>query len=172
MEAHLSFLIPIRGLKPGIHQYSFQIDHSFFEGFESSLIQHGKVSVEVSLDKRPDLYVLEFDFDGWVGATCDRCLAPIQLPIAGQNRLLIKFSLEESRDEGEVVYITPETPKLNIANFIYEFVCLNLPMVKIYDCEEEEQPPCDEEMLKHLEDDQDDQQRGDPIWDALKDLKK
>ncbi len=171
MEALIEFSIPIKGLKPGVHQYGFQIGSEFFENFEHSLIDHGDVKVDLSLDKRPDFYVLDFRLAGTVKTECDRCLSGIDLPIASDQQLLVKFGAEDSKEEAEVIYITPETQKLNVAQYIYEFVCLAIPMVKIYDCTGEPNPPCNQEMLDFLEPNDPIEESSNPIWDALKNFK-
>lgn len=173
MKAHIPFSIPIKGLNSGIHPYHYQVDQAFFESFENSMIDEGKVDCKVDLDKRPDMLVIQFDLEGWAAAPCDRCLVPIQLPIHGTHQLLVKFSEETDGDEGEVLYLHPESPTINLAKFIYEYICLSLPMIKVYDCDSEEDPPCDFDMLSYLGlDDEDDTEEENPVWDALKGLKK
>ena len=92
MDPLIAFSIPVRGLRDGIHQFDFQIDRSFFGQFESAPVQEGDVSLQLELIKRPGLYTLTFSFEGTVKTECDRCLAPIDLPIEGEQRLLIKVS--------------------------------------------------------------------------------
>lgn len=169
MNTLLPFSIPVKGLRPGVHQFEFQIDHRFFAAFEASPVSDGQVTVRLLFDKRPGLYVLEFDLEGTVKTECDRCLAMIDLPIADQQRLLVKFS-EEEAEEADVIYISPEATELNVAQFIYEFIILAMPMVKVYDCENDENARCNQEMLRFLEGEQKDQDAPNPIWDALKDF--
>ncbi len=172
MEALIQYSIPIKGLRNGIHQYSFQLDRTFFEHFEQSPIQESDIEVSLTLDKRPDFYVLDFEITGTVKAECDRCLTEIALPIKSDQRLMLKFSYEQLDEEAEVVYIAPETSNFNVANNLYEFACLSLPIVKVYDCRNEEPPVCNEEMLKMLEKGTDQVDTAtNPVWDALKDLK-
>lgn len=172
MNALVPFVIPIRGLFPGLHDYTFDIDASFFEQFENSPVQDGDLEVRLELNKQSDMYVLHFDFEGTVKTDCDRCLAPIDLPIEGAERLLVKFSLEETSEEAEVIYIQPETPKLDVSKYVYEFICLAIPMIKTYDCEGEEERPCDDSMLGYLESpNEEEKPASNPIWDELKKLK-
>lgn len=171
MNPLVPFVIPIRGLFPGQHDYTFDIDASFFKQFEHSPIQDGEVKVELILLKQSDMYVLEFNFEGTVKTDCDRCLAPIDLPIYGEEQLLVKFSLEEESEEAEVIFINPETPKLSVAKYIYEFICLSVPIIKTYDCEADEPRPCDEGMLAYLDTDESQEESGNSVWDELKKLK-
>jgi uncharacterized metal-binding protein YceD (DUF177 family) len=170
MKSLLPFSIPVKGLRPGVHEFDFQIDRRFFKAFEASPVNDGQVSVRLLFEKRPGLYVLSFHLEGMVKTECDRCLALIDLPISADQQLLVKFSEENEAEEADVVYINPEDSHLNVAQFIYEFIILALPMIKVYDCENDENPKCDWEMLKYLDGENQDQEASNPIWDALKDF--
>lgn len=175
MDALIPFSIPIKGLRPGVHQFEFSIDGNFFRHFEHSPVNDGQVLMHMNLDKRPNLYILEFDFKGTVKTECDRCLAEIDLPVADQQRLMVKYSTEEEPEDAEVVFIHPETQQLNVAIYIYEFICLSIPMIRVYDCANDPNRVCNQEMLKYLQSEEGDQpaeeQSDNPIWDVLKDLK-
>ncbi len=176
MDSLLPYMIPVKGLSVGPHQYEFIADGSFFRSFEDSPIEEAQVKVELVLDKRPDMLVLEFSFAGYVASTCDRCLVGINLPVKGEQRVLVKYSWdkEESTDE-DVVYIHPDSPKLQVAPFVYEFIVLSLPLIKVYECEADERPPCDQAMLSYLEE-QEEEENPDtpdnPFKEALKGWKK
>lgn len=165
------------GLHYGIHEYEFKLDNEFFSNFEESPIKEGKFEVKVDLDKREDMIVFTFDFNGSFKTDCDRCLANIDLPIEGIQDLIVKYAQEEN-DIGEVVYILQETSELNIAKFIYESICLGMPVANIYDCEDEPENVCDLKMLDYLEnknkpasENKSDDSSNSP-WDALKDFNK
>ena len=163
------FSIPVSGLKNGLHQFDFQVDKQFFDHFESSLIKDGKFDVRLFFDKRPDMLVLDFNFEGYACTDCDRCLAPIQLPLKGENQLLVKYA-EEPAEEAEVVYIQHGEPILNVARFVYEYICLAIPMIKVYNCEDEDPSVCNEENLQYLEREEEGEDSQSSIWDELKKL--
>ena len=172
MESLLEYRIPIKGLSTGIHSFEYQVGSQFFASFEHSPIKEAKLQVNMRLEKKPSLYVLEFDFSGTVRTNCDRCLAEIDLPIAGKDRLLVKVSEKTESEDPEVVYLHPEAQKLEVAEYIYEFVILAIPMIKVYDCEGAENPACDFDMLDKLDPVDEDEDQADsgnnPIWDELK----
>lgn len=177
MDTLKPFKIPIKGLKPGIHQYQFDVDRLFFSHFEKSPIEEGNIKVELKIDKRPEMLVLDFDFFGKTATSCDRCLANIQLPLTGKDQLVVKFSEIDKEDDEEVVYLPWETPELNVAPFIYENIVLSLPMIKVYDCETEAPQPCDKKMLEYLNNDQsipsaeaqgEEPENSNSIWSELK----
>lgn len=171
MDALISFALPVKGLGIGIHRYDFRIDQLFFEHFESSPIQEAKIDLHLEFDKRIDMYVLDFKISGTVRTDCDRCLAAIDLPIASEQQLVVKFSHEPGDEEAEIVYVSPDIEQFNIAQYIYEYAVLSLPMIKVYDCEEDEPMPCDEKMLDRLEaEEEEEDATPNPIWDELRKL--
>ncbi len=173
METLNPFSIPIEGLKDGLHRFDFQIDKAFFKQFEQSPVQDGNFDIRLFFEKRPDLMILSFDFEGFMMTECDRCLEKINLPIKNTDQLIVKYA-DEPEEDAEVIYITRGTSHLNVAKYIYEFICLAIPMASVYDCEDDKNPPCNFETLKYLtriEDDENADENANPMWDALKKLK-
>lgn len=155
-----------------MHQFDFQVDRSFFKHFENSQIENGNFDVRLYFDKRHDMYVMTFSFEGTLQTACDRCLVDISLPIKGDNQLMVKFA-DTPSEEAEIIYIERGQSELNVAKYVYEYITLAVPILKVYDCENEENPVCNEEMLGYLNPNQENQEEekpSNPIWDALKDL--
>lgn len=171
-KALTPYVLPIKGLSTGTHTYSFQVDETFFRAFEASPVEYANVEVALVLDKKPRILVLDFDLAGTVQTECDRCLTTIQLPISGQHQLIVKYgeATNDSEDE-DVVYISPDLSSWSVAQFVYEYILLALPLIKVYDCENDTPPPCDEQMLDKLEgaEDEQDNQPSNPFRDAFKD---
>jgi uncharacterized protein len=170
-----TYVLPIQGLKVGIHQFEYTLDQTFFSHFEDSPIQECSIVVQVELDKRSDMLVFEFVIDGWIKAECDRCTADIQLPLESEQMLYVKYSEEEQEDLDEVVFISYDAPQFNLAPYLYEFAVLSLPITNTYDCENDTPLPCNTDVLKVLKQNQQDDNSGsddsDSIWGALKDFK-
>jgi uncharacterized protein len=174
MEDLRRFSLPIKGLKLGIHRFTFAIDDDFFKKFSSTTIDKGQFTVEVLLDKRMSVCDLSIKFDGHVTAPCDRCLAIISLAIEGEESIVVKYASLEKEEE-DVLYITPDTPDLNVANYIYEFISLALPLSFVYDCEEDNPSPCNQDILDKLKPSQDPRvfkniEKENSPWDILKDF--
>lgn len=163
------FSIPVSGLSNGLHGYEFSIDKDFFDAFEESPIEEGSVQVHFDFDKREDMYVLLFSFEGEVQVTCDRCLDPFSLPIEDRQSLLVKFD-DEPWEDADVVFIQKGTQMLNVAKYIYEFINLAVPMTKTHD---EAGEDCNPDMLKYLEqpeEEEAEEPNPNPFLDALKDF--
>lgn len=146
MKPLVPFTLPISGLRDGMHEYRFQVGDEFFSCFEGSVIQHGNLTVDLSLDKRPNLMVLHFRIDGTVQVDCDRCLEAFDLPVRDEQNLLVKYD-EEPREEAEVIYIEKGTFELSVAKYVYEFIHLAVPIHKTH---ERAGAECDPEMLKYI----------------------
>ncbi len=168
--------IPVKTAGLGVHKYDFEINKDFFKTFEESPLSDGNFKVAIEMDKRPNIIELNFNIEGDISAPCDVCLAEINIPVLGENRILVKYSEIERADEEEIIYISPDDPFVNVANLIYEFIILAIPISKRIDCEANDYQYCDQKVLEYLdqleveeEDEKDEEDRN--IWDSLKDIK-
>jgi len=170
--------IEFKGLKEGLHDYEFEIDSKFFEHFDESLVDVGEVQVKVRLEKRSAFLKLSFEFGGWVELICDRCLEPYNQDIKLETELFVKFGEENEFDEGDnVIWVLPEEHVLNLAQVIYEYTILSIPLKHVHPNKKGENS-CNPEMLAKLdsythagEDKKDEEDEIDPRWAALKNLK-
>lgn len=167
MNALVPYSIPYKGLQNGIHQFDFQVDKLFFQHFEASPIEEADFEVQLSLDKRPEMLVLDFYFTGKVETICDRCLSAIQLPVEDRQQLIVKFSEEQSKDPA-VEHISGSTPVLNVARFIYEYICLAMPISKYCDWVNDPEVTCNEEMLRYLNGTPAVDSEDNQIWEDIK----
>jgi len=184
MTAPATFILPLKGLGKGLYEYDLRVDDAFFSSFAESPVQRGVIDLHLTVDKQSREMVIHFDFAGAIATQCDRCLADIDLPIGSRRKLIVKFAAEaeEQRDEGEIVYLHPDTNEFNLAPFVYEMVVLALPMINTYDCRAGAPPyPCDEDLLQRIDASyasvdeapqryaEEDDDKPSP-WDVLKDL--
>jgi uncharacterized protein len=171
MDPFSAFSIPIQGLKTGMHRFEYTLDREFFRHFEGSPIEEGKVEVALQLDKRPSMLILDFVINGYSHAECDRCTAPIKLPLQDERQLVVKYGDADGEDDSdEVVFLSREASALQIAPYLYEFSILALPITNTYNCQDDPNPPCNFEVLKFLEENGD-PGKSNPVWDALNGLK-
>ncbi len=171
MEVLDHFSIPFIGLNIGLHHLKFKIDNTFFTEFEDSIVKIGEVEVLLDFDKKSTLSTLDFHIEGTVMVDCDRCMEPIPLPIRGSHRLHAKYSDDKQESTDEVVYISSNQSVWNVAQYIYEYIHLSIPMIKTYDCESDPNANCNEKVLARLSDDTyDDEDSTNPMWDTLNDL--
>ncbi len=169
MEVLDHFSIPFVGMKIGLHQLTFEVDNAFFAEYENSQIKQGEITVILNLDKRSHMTILDFGLEGSVLTDCDRCMEEINLPIQGEYILHAKYSEEAMESTDEVIYIHPKLSRLNVAQYIYEYIHLSIPMIKT--CDLDPKANCNEEILSLFDQESDtDEVKSNPMWDALNDL--
>lgn len=164
------FIIPIAGLEIGTHQYQFKIDGKFFESFEVSEIQKCNIDLQLDLLRQTEMMALKFNFKGTIELICDRCLDPFDFPVDFAESVVLKFKTRGSTEPGEDEdYILPEQQEVDLRQYIYDFISLQIPFRKVHPDDENGKSMCDEEVLKRIEE-LSVKKNTDPRWDQLKDL--
>lgn len=171
------FSIPFTGLKIGKHQFDFEIDNSFFEAFEYSLVKKGSLKVAVELEKQETMLLLQLRIYGTIRLDCDKCLAEFDAPLDISERQIVKFAEDElESDDLEIIMLSKKESSIDIAEILYEFITVSVPYIKI--CTENGNgAQCDREMIARLESlsnpsaEQEETTDSDPRWEALKKLK-
>ncbi|RZK77073.1 MAG: DUF177 domain-containing protein [Pedobacter sp.] len=172
------FSIPFTGLKIGKHQFDFEIDNSFFEAYEYSLVKKGELKADIELDKQETMLILQFHINGTIVLECDKCLSEFNAPISIHERQIVKFAEDDlESDDLEIIMLNKRESELNVADLIYEFINVGVPYIKI--CEQNgDGQKCDQDMIDKLEslavgsqNEEVEEQDVDPRWSALKKLK-
>lgn len=119
-------------LNYGDHSFDFTVTDEFFETFESSL-KARDLKLNLVFTKATNNFTLLFNLEGKVNVECDRCLTAIDLPIKKSNTLMVKLTENLLEDQDDIIYILPTEYKLNIAQHLYDFILLALPIKKTCD---------------------------------------
>ena len=169
-----TYSIPFTGLKPGKHDFEYEITNAFFDEFEYSLVKKADLKCEVELERQETMVILNFHISGTLDANCDRCLAqyPQQVDITEQQ--VAKFSEEEISEDEEIIILTKNDHEINIAGLIYEYINVAMPFITVC-IDEGKTPYCDKEMLESLNKlsaNTEQNEQIDPRWEALKKLNK
>jgi uncharacterized metal-binding protein YceD (DUF177 family) len=164
------YIIQFSGLKEGFHSFDFQVGKPFFDHFDYSEVTKGVFDVALELEKKTRMLILQFAIRGYAEMPCDRCGEPFKQEIQGDRRLIVKFG-EEPGEESEEVIILPETEyKIDISQYLYEFINLMVPVKRIHGDDENGNSLCNPEVIRILEENTG-KPETDPRWDALKKLK-
>ena len=166
------FIIPFEGLSVGNHQFVFDVNQLFFEEIAYSELKNGNVSVRLDFEKQDNMLVLQFLIKGRVEVVCDRCTDEFDFPIEGEYRLLIQFGDHFVEETDELIVIPRSESEINLAPFIYEYICLMLPIQRIHPNDKNGRSMCNPEMLEKLNELSFSIKQVDPRWDVLKKLKK
>ena len=163
------FVIPFSGLKAGNYTFTFEIDDRFFEHFEYSEITHGRVHVDVVLERQPRMMVFNFLIAGHVLVTCDRCGENFSMPMDGEEQLIVKFGPVHEEESDDILVITEDEHELDMSQFIYEYIHLLLPMRKVHSTDADGNSLCNEDVVNRIS--AEENHMADPRWEALKKLK-
>ncbi|MGI8951585.1 MAG: YceD family protein [Chitinophagaceae bacterium] len=155
MPNRREFEIAFVGLKPGIHTFDYQIKDKFFAPYGEQDFTNCNVSIKLQLDKTSGFIMLKFDVDGKVDVVCDRCGNPLTLRLWDEFNLIVKMvdepgQMNEQEEDPDIYYISKGESHLHLADWIYEFINLSIPMQK--SCSEDEigGPQCNNEVLEKL----------------------
>ena len=177
-----NFDIEISTLKLKRYEYQYDIDPSFFSFFERSLVQKGNFKVKLDLDKSETMIQLRFHIKGVAELACDRTSELFDYPIDVTHKLILKFGEEDQELSDEIEIISRGAQHINVAQYIYEYIGLAIPMKKIHPKLVTEQYEENEEGIlvyrsagaesddSHGDDDND--EPVDPRWQILKNLPK
>ena len=124
--------IHIQGLENKRYTFEFEGRDAFFEFFEQDIIKKGEFTATVTLDKNSALMQLLFDIKGTVELTCDRSLETFEEPIHVQEKYIYKFGDRHEEITDEIEMIPQHTATVNIAQHIYDFIGVSLPMKKLH----------------------------------------
>ena len=170
--------VAFKGLKEGLHEFEYEIEDAFFEHFDQEIVHAGKVNVKASLEKRNTFMKLLFTIHGRVELTCDRCLEKYLQKVENKAEVFVKFSQSVQEDDDQVMWISPEEYRINLAQLIYEYIVLSLPLKHVHPDKENGKSGCDQKMIQKLENHkphagnkEDEDHPVDPRWEALKKLK-
>ena len=159
------FSIPFKGLSTGSHRFEFKIDNAFFESFEYFESEKGQVMVDIELIKEPSFLDLHIKMDGLVSVDCDRCLERADFPVKGDFRLVVKFGSDFNEESDEVIVIPATESRLDLRQFLFEYINLMLPIKRVHADESE----CNHKIIDKLEEYS--KPETDPRWEALKNIK-
>jgi len=171
MESSSAFKVQFSGLKLGKHSFDFDVYDAFFEKLDYSPIEKGEVEVTVVLDKKSTMMVLDFELNGWVMETCDRCTVSYRQHMSGEHQIYVKFGDDFDEPDENLLVIPRDEYELDLTQLIYEFIQLNVPLRKIPCEESEDDSMCDKDTLKVLEDSVVDEKKNNPLWAELNKIK-
>lgn len=150
MKTDVQYIIQFKGLKEGVHEFTFSIDKPFFEAFEYLAVPDGQVDVTVVLEKKPTFLELNVSIKGEMEVQCDRCLEFFPLPVQYNGHLVVRFSELENESDEDVIWLRPDDYELDLRHYFYECLSLSIPIRKVHPDLPNGEPGCDPGMLKKL----------------------
>ena len=173
MSGRREYEIAFVGLKPGVHEFSYQIDDKFFAALPEQEFSNCHAQVKLLLDKHTSFMMLKFEVGGTADVTCDRCGNPLQLSLWDDFEVLVKMvdnpdELNSNDEDPDVFYISRTESHLYVGDWIYEFVNLSVPTHRMCDEKDISETRCNMEVLKMLQQMNDESKKSEnPIWKGL-----
>ena len=178
MKKDSQFDLPIARLSLKTHQFAFELGRAFFAEFDpqGEFIADGNLHADVTLLKTERVITINSRIVGTVRLTCDRSLDEYDHPLDVENQLLVRYGDEPKELDDDVLQITPETLTLNIAQHLYDYIGLALPIKKLhprFQNEADDDPDAATKLIfstRPAGEGPDDDEPADPRWAVLKNL--
>ncbi len=117
--------------------------------------------------------LLKFEIDGNVQVNCDRCGNDLPIDLWDEFNIVVKLvddpdTMNQTDEDPDVYYISRGESHLHLADWIYEFINLSIPMQKMCKPENIGGPHCNKEVLEMLKKmDEGNDREDNPIWQDL-----
>jgi uncharacterized protein len=170
-----AFGVNIIGLSNKTHQIHYEFGDEFFAAYGTGLISKGHFNADVTLDKHETFIEATFKVTGHTNVICDRSLDPFDYPVDFKKKIVFKYGDTDEELSDEIVMIHRDTDTLELGQYIYEFIGLEIPIKKLHPRYQQESD--DDEAGKIIytsgENTNDTENGGDidPRWEKLKKLK-
>ncbi|HLT80021.1 MAG TPA: DUF177 domain-containing protein [Cyclobacteriaceae bacterium] len=166
------YRVNIVGLSNNVHTFRYEIDDAFFSQYGKDLVSAGSFRADVVLNKTETMIAAGFEIHGRATLICDRSLEPFDFPIDLHRDVIFKYGELDEELSDEIVNIRRDTVQLEIGQYIYEFISLEVPMKKLHPRFRDEELPGEGKIVYSSGDDAGvPEEPEDPRWDILKKLK-
>ena len=155
MANRRAFDIAFVGLKPGVHEFSYELDDQFFVEKGAEDLSNAHANVKLFLEKNTGFMLLRFEIGGKADVACDRCGNTLAMDLWDEFNMVVKLvdnpdEMNEQEEDPDVYYISRTDSHLQVSDWIYEFVLLSVPMQRMCSPEEMGGPKCNNEVLAKL----------------------
>ncbi len=177
MNYRREYEIAFVGLKPGVHVFEYRIEDKFFIPYGEQDFNNCIVDVKLSLDKKNGFMQFHFDINGNIDVICDKCGNSLHKQLWDEYDIIVKMVEEpelmnEQEADPDIYYINRSESHLHIADWMYEFINLSLPMQKRCNDEEMGGSLCNNEVLAKLKEMEDEvRKENNNLWKGLEKFK-
>lgn len=136
MEEENGFIIRIRNLRNGLQDFKYHLGGDFFREFGNTQIIDASLIADAGVEKGSGWLKIECAVKGTVTVECDRCLDELVLPVDFISHLAVKFArtgeVDENESSDEMMILDPSDGEIDLKQYIYDYVCTNLPLQKVH----------------------------------------
>ncbi len=177
MNNRREYEIAFVGLKPGVHEFDYEVNDRFFEEYGGQDFKINQAHVKLLLEKNNSFMILRFQVGGKAEVVCDRCSNELPLQLFEDFTITVKMSDEPEvanaeEEDPDVYYISKGESHINVKDWIYEFISLSIPMQKTCEYENMDGPYCNttaREVLKSIR--VTETPKENPLWKGLEKFK-
>ena len=180
-----AFMLPLKSLSLGTHDFEYRLDKQFFVDMESTDVRDADLLVKLTAKYDGDIYALDFEITGNITTACDRCLDDLVLPIDASYKISVKYGETYNDNSDEVLEIPESEAGLNVSYMIYDTVTLAIPLKHVHPmgkCNramsailrkhratvDDEDADLENELIDGIDDIDTNDIPTDPRWDALR----
>src|SRR5690606_27327097 len=102
------------------------IENTFFTEFDYTEIEGAELTVDLALEKKPNMLIANFNVKGVFTVMCDRCTDNCQVKVKGGDEIIYKFTDEDIDDE-KIIAVLPNEIGIDVSMPIFEISSLLLP---------------------------------------------
>ncbi len=177
MSSRREYEIAFVGLKPGMHEFNYEVSDRFFEEYGMQDFKNVTARVKLLLERNNSFMLLRFEIGGKADVACDRCSNELPLQLFDEFSITVKMveepeKMNEQEEDPDVYYIARGESHLTVKDWIYEFVNLSIPMQKTCEYENMDGPFCNptaRALLKGLT--TENLPKENPLWKGLEKFK-
>ena len=166
------------GLKPGIHEFNYELNHDFFKEKGGDTVEEISANVKLVLEKNSGFMLLKFIVGGNAAVNCDRCGNPLKVDLWDEFSMVVKLTDEpqkanDEEEDADVFYIAKSESHIDVSDWLYEFVMLSIPMQHICGNDTNGDTLCNKDVIKRLNEMQvkNEEQNENSIWKGLEKFK-
>ena len=155
MANRRAFEIAFVGLKPGIHEFNYELDDQFFREKGAEDLANVSANIKLLFEKNNGFMLLKFEVGGRTDVTCDRCGNPLKIDLWDEFKMLVKLvdnadEMNEQEEDPDVFYLSRTESHMDVSNWLYDFVLLSVPMQRMCAKEKMGGSQCNTEVLEKL----------------------
>jgi uncharacterized metal-binding protein YceD (DUF177 family) len=149
-EYFKQFDIKFGSLALGKHQMEVEVNRLFFEKHTNDDIQNCDIKVNITIERKESMVILNFDIQGNVVCFCDICLEELVIPVEKQETVILKITGHSKENDNEnIVFLGENEYFYNIEQLMYEYIVTSIPIRKVH--QETGYGNCNPDMLKRIE---------------------
>lgn len=155
-EVRNYIILPLRNLERKKHKFNFSVGTEFFSDFQNPEIIGGSAEILLDVEVFSCFMNVILIFSGILTVSCDRCLENLDIPVEGENFLSVRFSKnhddpeEDEASEEDIMYVNSENEEIDLTVYVYESICLSMPIQRVHGDDENGKSLCNPDMLEYI----------------------